>query len=70
MMEVRALVTKARPGNGREDRAAERAEEIWVEEIKPLAQSEEYPRAINWGPVRPGHNIPRAFYPDDLDRRW
>lgn len=70
MMEARALVVEVRAGNDPASAAAKRAREIWVEQIKPLAQSEEYPQAINWGPIRPGHNIPAAFYPDDLNHRW
>ncbi len=75
-LDYTRLVTEAREMmvkfNDTGDVEAEnRAREIWVEEIKPLATSDEYPYAINWGPARPGHgHRTSGRYPSDLHQKW
>ncbi len=70
LSEARAHMNRFRESDEQDTEAADAARELWLEKIKPLAQDEEHPYAINWGPIRPGHGRVGGTYPEDLRRKW
>lgn len=74
LTEVRSLMIRFNESGGRDIEAEDEARRIWVEGIKPLANNREFPEALNWGSMRPGHGHNRmgagVLYPEDLHRKW
>ncbi len=70
LAEAREHMNRFKESDEQDTAAADAARELWLEKIKPLAQDEKYPSAINWGPIRPGHGRVGGTYPEDLRRKW
>lgn len=71
IVEVRELMVRFRESQGKDEEAEDKAREIWVEQIRPRAVSENYPDALNSLFVRPGHGRSlNRLYPKDLHQRW
>ncbi len=70
--EARSLMIRFHESGGQDIEAEDKARQIWVEGIKPLANNREFPQALNWGRMNPGHGHNRRsggiLHPEDLHR--
>lgn len=71
LLEARRLMTRYDESGGEDTEAVEQARQIWLERIRPMVESEEFPHAFNAFHVRPGRWPFRGtYFPDDLRDQW
>ncbi|MCA1809641.1 MAG: DUF4838 domain-containing protein [Lentisphaerae bacterium] len=72
LLEAERCMDRFKESKGQDTAAADQARALWVERIRPLVESKEYPHAFNAFLVRPGAWPFRdRYFPDDLrGKKW